>query len=54
MAIFDTIIMVIEMKNILLILDSSVEEELSVVFTLMFIILITVICLTIIKYIKSK
>ncbi len=42
------------MDKLILILDSNVEEELTILLTVMLLIILTVICLTIIKKIKDK
>lgn len=42
------------MDNLILILDNHVEEELTILVTIILLIILTVICLTIIKKLKDK
>lgn len=42
------------MKNLILILDNQVEKELTILITIMVLIVLTIICLTIIKKLKDK
>lgn len=51
---FDTIIKGGIMDKLILFLNSRIEEELTILITVMLLILLTVICLTIIKKIKDK
>lgn len=51
---FGTIIKGGIMDKLILFLNSRIEEELTILITVMLLILLTVICLTIIKKIKDK